>query len=454
MTVTTISMARFRVTASAIVESARCDVSSGQWGLGLQSIKDMLTDFSFDDALSVIRGDKTIIENEDGSFDLIDDNDSSDYKQEVREVYIDDCFACNDKLYKYVGMIESRDFDYMMEAHGLTRGPHFGHDEMFDAANKYMIDTKTERLFRFGSDRFMIAKEENWNTIPMWFKKTDFARSAEECYNVINNITPVVAKKPEPKQEVESKKNDGEMESYLKNIRLSYLQRMADEKGYEGVKSMTEDMRSKVLKACSERNVTWKEITINKDGTEIVKSVPVELAYAYITRDSKIWNPVCESGLKMEEDSAFHSDLWLAMGYELNGEEYNYKNPETNIFYDMIDNMRFNYQEAGDFSILNDAKMTKFSGKIVFENSKEITDKDILVLPNANLKYEAIAKKAGVVITERGGPVSHLVIVGREDMFPVLIMKDALSVLKDYENIEIDFINKSIKGYYGYKSFH
>lgn len=69
-----------------------------------------------------------------------------------------------------------------------------------------------------------------------------------------------------------------------------------------------------------------------------------------------------------------------------------------------------------------------------------------MVLPNANLKYEAIAKKAGMIITESGGPVSHLVIVGREEMFPVIIMKDAINKLRNYRDIEVNFNDKNIKG--------
>lgn len=51
-----------------------------------------------------------------------------------------------------------------------------------------------------------------------------------------------------------------------------------------------------------------------------------------------------------------------------------------------------------------------------------------------------------MIITESGGPVSHLVIVGREEMFPVIIMKDAINKLRNYRDIEVNFNDKNIKG--------
>lgn len=212
--------------------------------------------------------------------------------------------------------------------------------------------------------------------------------------------------------------------------------------------SLSKELRDKILQACIDRNVEWKEIVIDdySSNTEITRNVPMDLAYAYIANDSSFWKPVCEKGLKMYNDSAFHSDLWLAMGNDINGEEYNMDNPETMIFYQVMDEIRFSYKRVGDFDVLNDSKIHSFKGNIVFENATKITDKDILVLPNANLKYESLARKAGMVITQSGGPVSHLVIVGREEMFPVIIMDEAIKKLRPYRSVKVDFMNKTIEG--------
>lgn len=454
MNSSTISMVCMKVYGSAIVDSARDMVLAGEWAKALNSFDENLEDFPMDIALAILRGDKTLTGFND-NIDVVDDNDSEEYKQTVSEIYLDDYFYDHGDFLKFDRIIESRDFTYMMDTHGLSHGPHFGHTEMLNAATKHMADIKTEKVYRLGSDRFMVARKENPNTVPMWLKKSDFAQSAERCYNNMYGGVPVATKAPEIKKEVNIKEKTTEMPAYLKSHRLSYLEMVSKQKGYKDIQSMTNDLRSKVLDACEKKAISWKDISVeNTNGEKVTKKVPVELVYAYITRDSNIWMPICESGLKMEEDSSFHSDLWLAMGYDLNGEEYNYDNPETSQFYDVIDSMRFNYKNVGDFATLNDVKMKSFSGKIVFENSEKITDKDILVLPNANLKYEKIAKKAGMVITERGGPVSHLVIVGREEMFPVIIMKDAISKLKDYESIEVDFENKIVNGSYGHKKFY
>lgn len=453
----TISLAGFKVYGSSIVEMARDMVLAGEWAKALNTFEENLEDFPMEIALAILRGDKTLKGFND-NIDVVDDNDSEDYKQTVREIYVEDYFYDHGDFFKFDRIIESRDFNYMMDMRGLYHGPHFGHQEMLNAATRYMSDMKNEKVFRLGSDRFLVARKENPNTVPMWLKRSDFAKSAERCYNIMYGIKTVEETKPVIEKEVKVKKEEKttEMPAYLKQYRLSYLESSAKERGYNDIPSMTKDLREKVLKACEERKVSWEEVVVTDraSGETYTTTVPMQLVDAYITRDSKIWNPVCESGLKMEDDSAFHSDLWLAMGHDLNGEEYNHDNPETSRFYDIIDNLRFGYKSVGDFLTLNDVKMGSFTGKIVFEDSKEITDRDILVLPNAGLKYEKLAKKAGMVITERGGEVSHLVIVGREEMFPVIIMKDAISKLRDYESIEVDFKNNKIRGQYGLKKFY
>lgn len=169
----------------------------------------------------------------------------------------------------------------------------------------------------------------------------------------------------------------------------------------------------------------------------------------YLSRDPAEWKPICESGLKMYNDSAWHSDLWLAMGHDLSSDAYDMDNAETSMFYQAIDHYRMmKLNKLSDFSTLNDVKMSSFEGRIVYEDSKNITDRDILVLPNAGLKYEGIARKAGMVITETGGQISHLVIVGKEEMFPVILMKDAIRKLKHQYSIKVDFENQKIIGTY------
>lgn len=137
------------------------------------------------------------------------------------------------------------------------------------------------------------------------------------------------------------------------------------------------------------------------------------------------------------------------MGNKLSADAYDMDNVDTQNFYEAINHYRFNkLKNVGDFVILNDVKIKSFEGYIVFEDSKKITDKDILVLPNAGLKYEAISRKAGMVITESGGQLSHLVIVGKEEMFPVVIMKDAIRKLKKQHSVKVDFESMQIIGSY------
>ena len=152
-------------------------------------------------------------------------------------------------------------------------------------------------------------------------------------------------------------------------------------------------------------------------------------------------------------DSSLHTDLWLALGFNLDENIYIRDSIDNSIFYDVIFEIRREFLELNkidiDFDVMLDIGMKKFSGKVVFEDCENITDRDILVIPNANLKYEKIAKKAGIVIFENGSELSHLFIANKNEnwMLPLIRMEDAVKKLSIYKNknITIDFIKNKIE---------
>lgn len=128
-----------------------------------------------------------------------------------------------------------------------------------------------------------------------------------------------------------------------------------------------------------------------------------------------------------------------SISFSLEDDFYDDNSLNCRIFYGITTEYRFAGTDLGTFFKLTNIPMKSFTGNVVNENSKNITDKDILVLPNANLKYESIALKAGVVVVETGSALSHLAIVGKQESLPVILMKDATKLLKLHATVSINF---------------
>lgn len=388
----------FVIEGSSVVAHARDMVKDGEWEKASAFLKESVIEFPLEYVFGVLKGEMTLTGNsKDKNIMLEEDNNSEQYKKKLKEMYMDKYFYNDSVLFKFSHILKG--------------------EEVKEYAAYLKSDTR-KHIFIVEDEIAIIAFKENENVIPEWYNKNSYPQSANDFYENMS---------------IELKEH------------IKFLSR-EDEQKYK-FKKLQDVLRKDILEACNERKVTWKKISVRSlSGETVERNVPMELAFAYISRDSNIWKPVSKSGLKMYNDSAFHSDLWLAMGYDIDGQEYNTDNPETFIFYSLMNNIRSTYNKAGEFDVLNDTKLESFKGRVVFESTKDITDKDVLVLPNANLKYDSIAKKAGMVITESGGPVSHLVIAGREEMFPVIIMKDAIKKLYNYSHVEVDFKEKTIKG--------
>ncbi|MBV9349563.1 MAG: hypothetical protein JO026_02330, partial [Patescibacteria group bacterium] len=78
----------------------------------------------------------------------------------------------------------------------------------------------------------------------------------------------------------------------------------------------------------------------------------------------------------------------------------------------------------------------------IIENPREagiFNDGDILVTSMTNPDFLPLIKRAGAIVTEAGGVLSHAAIVSRELKKPcILNVKGALSHLKNGDNVEVD----------------
>lgn len=447
----------FRIEGSYVTEHARDIVLRGEWNQAINFLRESLEGFTVEHALLVLSGEMTLTGDSNSGIDLVKDEDSTDYIREVKEVYLMDLFYESGTLYKFERKISSSEFQAMMARYNYKFDATFTPEVQLQAVERYLSYAKNEKVFRMNSVEYIVAVPVDANCYPMWYNRSDFNRSHQEFYKNYYGIETVKIDKVKPVEqkelsEEEKSKNKKFINNMVNQRNQSYIEGVAEDSEYESVEAMSDKLSEEVMEACKERNVTWDKVVVTgNNGEDVEMNVPREIVIGYLSRDPSVWKPVCESGLKMYNDSPWHSDLWLAMGNKLSADAYNMDEVNTQHFYEAIDHYRFQkLKNVGDFALLNDAKMKSFEGRIVFEDSKKITDKDILVLPNAGLKYESIARKAGMVITETGGQLSHLVIVGKEEMFPVVVMKDALHKLKGQYEITVDFENNKIIGSYQY----
>lgn len=235
---------------------------------------------------------------------------------------------------------------------------------------------------------------------------------------------------------------------YEKAERLKAL-RLAESEGFSTCEEYSAHLRQFVLKAIEERNIEWRSMNVSLFGEVHTIRYPYELAlrYALIKTNSvgltQHWDTVSPKGLKMAADSSLHTDLWLSIGFDINGAEYFSHDKSCMLFYEFI--AKLQRKVAGfEITIINGANLNKFRGKVVTPESKNITKKDILVIPTAGPEFDVIARKAGLVICSVGSRMAHLAVVGREFGLPLVRIDNAHTQFLHDMEIEVDFDKGSV----------
>lgn len=220
-------------------------------------------------------------------------------------------------------------------------------------------------------------------------------------------------------------------------------------------KILINKIKTNIMNKIEKENIEIIVLKFSIYDKEFEYKLPKNLAYAYVmsrytkqyTTAVSLWHPLSPMGLKMNGDDPYHSDLWIYLGFPMNEAElYGLDSTHNRIFYYLGKAIHEHMtNKKDDFLFLSPIFKGKFRGKIVDHNSNLITDQDILILPNANATYEKIARKAGLVIVEQGGQLSHIVLVSKEDMLPIILINNASSLYHVGEIIEVNYNELSIK---------
>ena len=172
------------------------------------------------------------------------------------------------------------------------------------------------------------------------------------------------------------------------------------------------------------------------------------------------WKCITQSGWKCSGDNPYHTDWWTGLGFsplaaypsELFCENENV----YQLVLDGIVDLKMDIQQKYWNFTSNSVGSKKYvSGDVMHyddfkDDFSKIKPNSILILPNLNVEYEtaifaAIKNGLGGVISEKGGKLAHIAIVGREMEFPVFIEKNALQKYKWIKKVSLNGENGEIQ---------
>lgn len=448
-----VTTAVFKIDGRRQTQLARALVLDGDWRDGLNMLIDGFGGMTHDIAFQLLKGTHTLV-GVNNDITMIEEVDV-DYQKQVHEMYLEDRFFENNELYSFVRFIDHSVIDKDITDRGLT----YAIPASDEYVRKYLLP---EGMFVFEATPFgkfyrgLIAEKLDRNTLPLWLTKDKFCTSAKmyaDKYHpapVINRPepTPVVVKEVKEVQ-IESEKNPDGMD-WHDNWKVAQAVSKAQDYGFDNVVDFSKHLRSAVLEAVNARGCTWETINVKEDGVEHSISFPYELALAYSLSRTALrhlapeWAVVSPGSLKMESDSRLHTDFWLALGFDLDGREYNYSTLNYRLFSAVVRKMQQVMFPMGEFDTLNSAGLDSFSGTVVTPKSEFISKHDILIIPNAGPEYDVVARKAGLVICETGSRMAHLAVVGREFGLPLIRIEDAGKKFKEGITLTIDFKTNTI----------
>jgi len=448
-----VTTAVFKIDGRHQTQLARSLVLDGDWRDGLQLLLDGFEGMSHDFAFQLLKGTHTLV-GVNNDITMIEELDE-EYQKQVHEMYCEDRFFEMNELYSFVKFIDHT----VIHDDIVYRGLNYKIPASDEYVRKYLLpdDMFVFEATPFGKHyRGLIAEKLDRNTLPLWLTKADFCTTAKAYANKYHPA-PVIQREPvkaiEPKPVAVAASHDDVHRSnndWHDSWRASKALQIAQDHGFSTAIDFSIHLRVNVLNAVKERGCTWKTIDVNHADVNESVTFPYELALSFalsrtgLSHLAPAWEPVSPHDLKMSGDNRRHTDLWLALGFNLDGREYNYSTREHTLFSAVVSAMQREVFPMGEFDTLNSAGLDSFTGSVVTPTSELIGSHDVLIIPNAGPEYDVLARKAGLVICETGSRMAHLAVVGREFGLPLIRIADAGKKFKEGITLNIDFKTNTI----------
>lgn len=484
----------FSISGEFIADIARTRFTEGDYQAGL-NILEQLEGLALEDQIAILRGKKTLIgmnsniELVEGSPELIEEMEQW-HKQTYSSV-----FKYKNKYYTPYAYVTSwsRD-DLPTEESVFSHVSHQIIDDFEEIANDKMYDKGyngflkghlhsrslyyadnpekdfairiNDKVKKLNKEAVVLFKEVT-EQLPLWAtsyyskdpyeainKKVEYSYDFKEVgaryYFDDNDYQHSFTEEPKENTiDIEDEEYQQRRQQFIEDYK-----RKSEEERYLEEEKRIEAYKQKIIENTNnDKEYGWKELIDETSDEYRSIKVPYRafLHFAIDRAHHEINNiqvelppytPVCPVGLKLLIDNPIHTDCWLGAGLDLD-KAYDMDTWEHKLFFrKMFEYQDFFYSNF-EFNVLNGAKKTDFTGTTVnIHNYKDFPKgQRILVLPHLGVEFETVALECDAIITETGGKLAHLSIVGREFGIPIIRIDNSVigfSLPKEYN---FDLIN-------------
>lgn len=289
---TLIDQCAFVVTGNYLTNYARELVLEKEWTNAISFLRESFETMSLNQIEEILNGKQHLIGDSNAGIYMEENNDKN-YIAKLKEVYLEDLFFENNKLYSFDQVVNIND---IVEIYPVLKKE--------DTVNliKNTFGCNESVVFTLDEQNWLLAQPVSKNEIPTFLDKNWILETAKKYYQ-------------------ETHKLDLEPITSYKEIKIEDSFEDEEDDKLKELRKEEKELYKQIMNACKERNVEWKEFSIElDDGKKYTRKVPMEILKAYCSNRygsaHAYWKPVSYSGMKMMNDSPFHTDLWLAMGFD------------------------------------------------------------------------------------------------------------------------------------------
>lgn len=154
------------------------------------------------------------------------------------------------------------------------------------------------------------------------------------------------------------------------------------------------------------------------------------------------WETVCEQGLKMYMDDATHSDWMVAATPQIPMDSWHGMDDDKPLIGAALTLQEKVQKRYGDFEVAVMCGTGTARGEVIHpQEDQEVPEGSIIVIPHAGPEYAIPAMsagKTGAIITQTGGRLAHLSVLGREMDLRMVRIEDALKLYPEGTDLDVD----------------
>lgn len=449
----------FSITGEYLTTQFRAMIQNGLWKDAFNGLKEALEGITSDQVISVLRGEKKLIGV--NNIDIIDDNShlNPNFIEDQYFYYFGDTLFLNKNLYKIYGYVRNLSTTEYCLSRDVLRKPYLSNNdlsqydknlffiEMNKQRAKYYLQSPRDIVYFENTKCFLL--KENTVDIPFWLSQKDIVN----IYSIINYdcdfyVSQFDFDEHEELNQIITTSNTSSNNTFPQKSN-TYLQEN-DSKEEEFLNAFEKEKPNylKLIKDQAEKTGGWLKFKYNNEIFTLPKAAFEQWSLKDRSKNFilKRWNPICPPNIKMNNDDPVHTDWWLCTGKPIEEAYDKSENSIMDFFYQKRYEIQKKYSNNFLMKLSNLSNHKGFEKSQIFHYSKNmvIEPNSVIIIPNASANYESLAyecaKKNVVLITETGGKLCHLAIIGREYSLTLYMFPDALSLIphKSFCNIDLE----------------